>query len=411
MRILIYGINFAPELTGIGKFTGEMAAYLAAKGHEVRMITAPPYYPHWQVVPPYSSTTYRKETWQGVLVYRCPLWVPRLARIRNGGSGYKRMVHLASFALSSLPVAISQIRWRPERVISLAPAVLNAPTAALVARLAGGKSWLHIQDFELDAAIGLRMLPGSRFFQRLMQGVENLLYRSFDRVSTISNRMLNHLWEKGIPQERTKLFPNWVDTHQIFPTSCENPLRQALCLDGNQRIILYAGNMGQKQGLDVVIRAAQLLKNESNLLFLLCGDGAARPQLEKLAENLTNVRFLPLQPIEELNHLLNLATVHVLPQASGAADLVMPSKLSGMLASGHPVVATACKGTELAEVLEPLGKVVQPDNPDALANAILDLSRRPDIQADLARKSRLFVEQTWDKEVILGEFEKELQAI
>jgi colanic acid biosynthesis glycosyl transferase WcaI len=410
MRILIYGINFAPELTGIGKYTGEMAAFLAENGHQVRVITTPPYYPQWTILPGYSGKAYTREVWHGVEVLRCPLWVPprrdRAARI----SGLQRVFHLASFALSSFPTALGQVRWHPDRVIVMAPAILNAPTALLVARLAGGKAWLHIQDFELDAARRLRMLPVAELAYRLGSQFEGALYRGFDRVSTISNRMMDHLTRKGLAPGCAVLFPNWVDPGQIHPLSGYNYLRHELGLE-NKRVMLYAGNMGQKQGLEVLVEAARRLTGNRDLLFLLCGSGAARAQLEELAEGLPNVRFLPLQPVERLNELLNLAEIHVLPQAAGAADLVMPSKLAGMLASGRPVIVTAQTGTELAEVMQHLGRVVPPERPDLLANAILALADQPQKQAELGRLGRIYVAQNWAKESVLGKFLKTLQAL
>jgi colanic acid biosynthesis glycosyl transferase WcaI len=411
MRILIYGINFAPELTGIGKYSGEMAAFLAEKGHEVRMITAPPYYPQWRILPEYKGAAYTQELWQGVRVYRCPLWVPTRSAQHPQISGLQRIFHLASFAISSLPVALKQIGWHPDRVIVLAPSIFNAPLAVLIARLAGGKSWLHIQDFELDAALRLKMLPGLGMFFRMAAWAEAALYRAFDCVSTISNRMLVHLTQKGPPPNRMILFPNWVDTHQIFPISGYNILRHELKLDDSRQIILYSGNMGQKQGLEVLVEAARRLVNENKLLFLLCGEGAAKPQLEKLANDLPNVQFLPIQPLERLNELLNLADIHVLPQSAAAADLVMPSKLTGMLASGRPIIVTASSGTELANVMDGLGWVIPPDDPDKLVDAILSLIHQPETQIELGRRGRSFVEQTWAKELVLERFLLSLQSL
>lgn len=410
MRILIYGINFAPELTGIGKYTGEMAAFLAENGHQVRVITAPPYYPHWYVLPGYSGSAYTREVWHGVEVVRCPLWVPPLRAGAARISGLQRIFHLASFALSSLPAALGQVRWRPQRVIVMAPAVLNAPAALLVARLAGAKAWLHIQDFELDAARRLRMLPAMELVYRLSSRLEGALYGGFDQVSTISNRMMEHLARKGVAPRRAVMFPNWVDLHQIHPLNGYNSLRHELGLE-NKRVMLYAGNMGQKQGLEVLVEAARRLTGVHDLLFLLCGSGAARPQLEQYAAGLPNVRFLPLQPVDRLNELLNLAEIHLLPQAAGAADLVMPSKLAGMLASGRPVIVTAQPGTELAQVMQNLGRVVPPEQPELLADAILALAGQPEMQAELGSRGRLYVEQTWAKESVLGKFLHTLQAL
>ena len=121
MKLLVYGINFAPELTGIGKYTGEMVAWLAARGHEVRVVTAPPYYPDWSVRPGYSGSRYAREDWRGATVLRTPLWVPRKV------TGLKRLVHLASFALSSLPTLLAQWRWKPDVVWVTEPPLFCAP--------------------------------------------------------------------------------------------------------------------------------------------------------------------------------------------------------------------------------------------------------------------------------------------
>jgi colanic acid biosynthesis glycosyl transferase WcaI len=411
MRILIYGINFAPELTGIGKYTGEMAAFLAQKGHEVRVVTAPPYYPHWRIQPGYAAGKYKAEIWQGTKVYRCPLWLPGGGRKVGRINGLQRVFHLASFALSSLPVILRQVSWHPQRVIVLAPSVFNAPAAALVARLAKGKSWLHIQDFELDAALGLKIFPGLGPGFQLGLMAERWLYRRFDHVSTISNRMLERLKAKGVDSEKVTLFPNWVDTQQIFPLTDYNDLRQELLVSDQEQVILYSGNMGQKQGLEILVEAARQLRNESRIIFILCGEGAVKAELEDMARGLANVRFIPLQPLDRLNRLLNLAAVHVIPQSASAADLVMPSKLGGILASGRPVIVTASEGTELADVVRPLGKVIPPGRADCLADTILELAHQPALQATLGKRGRVFVESTWAKETVLEKFLQVLQSL
>ncbi len=411
MRILIYGINFAPELTGIGKYSGEMAAFLADKGHEVHMITAPPYYPYWRIQPGYSGWKYGKEIWQGVAVYRCPLWLPGGGRRAGRINGLQRVIHLSSFALSSLPVVLSQVHWRPERVVVVAPSVFNAPWAALAARLAKGKSWLHIQDFELDAALRMKLFPGLGLIFHLGFKAESWLYRSFDHVSTISNRMVERLKTKGVDPKKVTLFPNWVDTQQIFPLSDYNDLRKELLLGENDQVILYSGNMGQKQGLEILVEAARQLRNESRIIFVLCGEGAVKAELEDRARGLANVRFIPLQPLGRLNELLNLAAIHVIPQSASAADLVMPSKLGGILASGRPVIVTAVEGTELANVVSPLGRVIPPGQADCLADAIRELARQPELRARLGKLGRAFVETTWAKETVLERFLQVLQTL
>ncbi len=352
MKILLYGINFAPELTGIGKYTGEMAAWLAAQGHEVRVVTAPPYYPAWAVSPGYSGRAWRTEVWQGVAVWRCPLWVPPQP------GGLKRLLHLASFALTSLPVMLRQVLWRPQVVWVVEPALFCAPAAVVVARLSGAKAWLHVQDFEVDAAFSLGLLKGA-WMQRLVAGAERWLMRRFDVVSTISQRMHQRLLDKGVAPGRAVVAANWVDISAITVGGMDcraslamtegcNHFRTQLGIAPDAVVALYSGNMGAKQGLELLADVARL---SPELVFVFCGNGVGRVDLVQRCAGLNNVHFLDLQPMARLNELLAMADVHLLPQRADAADLVMPSKLTGMLASGRPVLATAHLGTELANVV------------------------------------------------------------
>lgn len=409
MRILVLGLNYLPELTGIGKYTGEMAGYMAGCGHAVRVITAQPYYPHWQVQPGYHWWQYLRETIVGIEVFRAPLWVPRRP------TGLRRIFHLASFTISSIPGLMGNISWKPDVVIAIAPSIMNAPFALLTARLCKAKSWLHIQDFELDAAAGLGIVSRKSLFMRLAIRAERWLLKRFDRVSTISNRMMARVEQKGVPAECTYLFPNWVDTELISPLSERDSsvlsLARELDIPVGKVIILYSGNMGRKHGLEYVVEAALQLQQRENILFVFCGDGAVRSELELAAQGIVNVRFVPLQPLEKLNQLLNLADIHVLPQRADAADLVMPSKLSGMLASGKAVIATANPGTEVADIVSELGIVVTPENTDALAEAIDDLADRPDQLNLFGKRGRAWVEEHWSREKVLERFSLELEAL
>lgn len=396
MKVLLVAINYWPELTGIGKYTGEMGDWLARQGIEVRVITAPPYYPAWRVGAGYSAWRYRREQVAGVDVWRCPLWVP----VRP--SGLKRIIHLASFALSALPVSLwAGLAWRPDVVFVVEPPLFAAPGALLASRLAGGASWLHIQDFEVDAAFDLGILRSERL-RRWVLAVESWLMGRFDRVSTLSTRMLERLEAKGVTASRRVMFPNWVELDRIRPLQV-SPLRQEWGFEDDKVLVLYSGNMGEKQGLEVLIEAAKQLESQPELHFILCGDGAARPRLERQAADLANVSFKPLQPIEKLNDLLNLADIHVLPQRADAADLVLPSKLTNMLASGRPVVATAAPGTQVAELVNESGLVVPPGDSRALAKALKELAPAVERRQSMGRAARLVAEQLWDKDRLLSQ--------
>jgi colanic acid biosynthesis glycosyl transferase WcaI len=405
LRILIYGLNYAPELTGIGKYTGEMAEWLASRGHDVHVVTAPPYYPAWFVRDEYRNPRYRTEYLPGhPVVYRTPLYVPAEP------TGIKRVLHLVSFMLGSIPVMLREIFWEPDVVFTVEPTFFGAPLALFVARVSGAMSWLHIQDFEVDAAFDLGLLPSGGLLQTVALSLEEAFTGAFSAVSSISTKMVDRLDAKGIPSDRTILFPNWVDIEEIYPLPPEkNNFKAELGLEG-KIILLYSGNMGNKQGLELLAPLAMFFGSDPRIHFLFCGDGTFRPHLEKQTSHLPNVTFLPLQPLERLNDLLNTADIHLLPQRPGAADLVMPSKLTGMLSSGRPVIALASPGTQVAKVVEGRGLVVLPDDEVALHLAVKQLVDDEPLRHKFGKAARCYAVRRLGREEVLNCFERDLET-
>jgi colanic acid biosynthesis glycosyl transferase WcaI len=404
LKILLYTANFAPEPTGIGKYSGEMAAWLVSQGHQVRVVAAPPYYPSWKVSKGYAWPPYQRENWQGVHVWRAPLWVPAHP------SGLARLLHLLTFVVSSLPIMLWQILWRPNIVMTVAPALMCAPTGWLVARLSGGKAWLHIQDFEVDVAFEMNLLTG-KLLKRLVHGFERFLLGRFDKVSTISNRMLDKLKHKGLTDNCLELFPNWVDISKVFPLSEPSSYREELNIKPDVKVVLFSGTLGNKQGLMVIPKVAQRLSHRQDVVFVICGDGVLKPQLKKACKALSNVRFIPLQPFNRLGQILGLADIHLLPQSPEATDLVLPSKLSGMLASGIPIIATCKSDTEIASVVTQCGIVVPPEDDTALAIALEQLLDDGERRQRLGVQARFYCERNLARDAVLGHVQEQFISI
>ncbi len=401
LKILSHQIFYRPEPVGVAAYAGQMCEWLARQGHQVRVVCPPPYYPYWSVQEPYVSWRYRSEILDGVRVTRCPIWIPSQPR------GIARALYAASFAMSSLPVLIAEMFRRPDVIFVTEPSFLNAVASLAAAKCCGALSWMHVQDFELDIAFDLGHFRDG-WARRLTRAVESFVMRRFDVVSTISGRMLERLAGKGVACERRVLFPNWVDTASIYPMDGPSELRRELGLPEGAVVTLYSGSMGAKQGIEQLIDAARLLVDRPSIRIVICGEGAGLSKMQAMARDLANVRFLPLQPPDRLNALLNLADVHVLPQKPSVADLVMPSKLIGMLASGRPVVATAQPGSEVAAVVEQCGIVVPPEDPAALAGAITRLSEDASERSRLGSKARAYAAQHFRRDEILGAFELRL---
>jgi colanic acid biosynthesis glycosyl transferase WcaI len=364
VRILVHAINYRPELIGPAKCTAEMCEWLAARGHEVTVVAPPPYYPQWRVAAPYSQRRYATSTESGVRVRRTPIWIPK----RPGGLA--RILHTFSFALSSLPILIAESFQRPDIVFVTEPSFLNLPAAWLAARLSGAHAWLHIQDFEIDLAYDLGQLRRGRQFAA---AIERWASRRFDVVSSISRSMRDRARAKRIARNDLFLFPNWVDAKSIRPLRSPSVFRLRLGIAEHQTVALYSGSLGAKQGIEMIVEAARGTEGLP-IQFVICGEGVAADSLKAAAAGLSNVQFLPLQRTEDLNALLNLADIHLLPQRVGSEGSLFPSKLIGMLASGRPVVAMAAPGSEIADSIDGCGIRVDYGNVAAFSAAIRRLS-------------------------------------
>lgn len=384
MKILVYSLNFAPELTGVGKFTGEMVADLAAYGHDVRVICAPPHYPAWAKQAGYRYRWWQREQQGNVVVYRCPIFIP------SRPSGLLRILHLFSFALTSLPVLLCQLAWRPRLVWMAMPTFFNMPAGILFARLVGARTWLHIQDFEVDAAFATGIL-NSRWLQRVMGRVESWLYAGMDHVSTISDGMAAFFRSKR-PGQSVSLVPNWFDFtgFDCIPEDDERvrAYRREFGFPATGPLALYSGNMGNKQGLEMIIAVAARCPD---IHFVLCGSGSERRRLQTEAACLGNLSWLDLQPLERYHRLLLSANIHLMTQLPCAHDLVMPSKLNALMASGRCTVLTALPGSDLYEIGSRGGLGVAYGDVDAMQAALMRLAGDPQLRRELGMAGREFV--------------------
>ena len=402
MKIFIYGLNFSPELIGVGKFTGEMAEWLADQKNSVRVLTANPYYPSWKVFQNFSPLLYSRDTInKNLCVYRCPLYVPRHP------SGIKRIFHLASFVLSSLPLLFSHIFWRPGILIVIQPTFGCLFPAWIFSKLTGAKLWLHIQDFEIDAAFSLGLIS-NRFLKKFIFSVESYLMSKCDRISSISSSMLEFAIRKGCKPDKLIYFPNWTALNLKGAKIKDNVMYRQLEIPHNKIILLYSGNMGNKQGLESLVQVAKDLEKYTDIFFVFCGEGSEKLKFVKKCQGLTNVRFLNLLPNNLFPNLLNLTDIHLLPQIEAVSNLVMPSKLATMLASGRPIIAVTESNTEVSKVLRNNGMIVPPSNPMKFNDAILKLARDKKLRHALGKKSRQYAKNHFDKDKILNQFVKDL---
>jgi colanic acid biosynthesis glycosyl transferase WcaI len=402
LRLLIHGINYAPEFVGIGRYTGQLGAWLSARGHAVTVLTAPPYYPQWRVPAAYLRPAWRRERLEGVEVLRAPVYTP--ARVTGPG----RLLHELSFGAACLA-------WWPtlwarswDAILAVCPLLQSGVIPALLAWRQQIPFIFHVQDLQLDAARELDIIRSPLLFP-LLEGLERFLFSRAQAVTTISRAMAVRLRAKGVEAERIHLLPNWADLEDIKPGRGRNALRRELGL-ADEILVLYAGNMGEKQGLEVILEAAALTRGHPDIRYILVGEGAARQRLLDRARRqaLETVRFLPLQSPDRFPQLLAAADIHLVVQKHRASDLVMPSKLGNILAAGRPFIATAAPDTELGRVAaESLaGVLVPPEDAAALAGAVSDLARQADTRRKMGLAGRKFAQDRLGRDKILAQWEE-----
>jgi colanic acid biosynthesis glycosyl transferase WcaI len=397
-KVLIFGINYAPELTGIGKYTGEMGGWLSDNGYECTVVTSFPYYPNWKVQAPYSGRFYKKETFKGgkLVLYRCPLYVPKVP------GGLKRMVHEATFFMSAFFLVVYLLfKRRHAHIFCIAPPFHLGFLALFYRFFKGGKINYHIQDLQIEAARDLKVVKAGFVF-KILFSMERFILKRVDSISSISTGMLEKIALKS--SKMPVFFPNWVDTANFYPLQNRDEIKKDWGFSPSDKIVLYSGSIGEKQGLDALIDIAVKCLEQSHIKFIICGTGPYKQKLELMAveKGAHNLSFLPLQEMAVFNRFLNFADVHLVLQKSEASDLVMPSKLTTILSAGGLVIATAVEGSSLYKDVSghKMGIVIAPENNEVLYNAIL-LACTQDFTTERAN-ARTYAENFLNKEAILG---------
>jgi putative colanic acid biosynthesis glycosyltransferase WcaI len=405
MRIIVWGINYAPEITGIAPHNVSLCEYLQATGHDVEMVTTFAYYPAWRKSQEDKTKLYRTDRINGVPVHRCWHFVPERV------TPLKRIIHEATFALTST-VRILSLK-APDVYIVASPPLILGTAARLVSLLKRAPFIFHVQDLQPDAAVGLGMLREG-WFTRALYWLEAFAYQHALRVSSISPEILDAFRRKQVPEEKLILYPNSVELPKKESIPEAGAFRRKHGFRPDEFLAVYAGNLGVKQGLEILLDAAESLRREPNLRIVLCGDGAERVALAENARQrqLANVTMLPLQRGLDYQELLVDADVSVITQQTGSGNAFFPSKLLVTLAHFSPVVTVADEGSALAKAVQEggFGLNVPPGQPVELARLFAEIARDPAKRRTWGRSGRAYVEQ-FERDRVLGKFTAELKTL
>lgn len=400
MRISVWGINYAPENVGIGRYTSEMCEYLAQSGFDVTVTTGFPYYPQWFLQESHIPL-YRTERINNVEIQRCWLYVPKQPTVS------KRIIHELSFGITSFIRLLFSKKADIYFVIS--PPLVVAMLSTFLKVIKPGCYFVHMQDTQPEAAVALGMLkPG--LLLTFLRWAEKTIYSSSTVVSGISTDMCDYFEGKGISKDKIYCLPNWVetmDTNNVADWATKGSIER------RPYLVTYAGNMGAKQGLQIVIESARILKDRKDILFVIAGNGSIKEELiEKAAAwGLSNVAFLNVLPDAEHTQLLMDSTVFLIPQMPGVGSVFFPSKLLKAIALGCPILSNASSESSLYKAIKSGGYgLIAPTEPNAFAAAITNLIDQPELRQQLSEAGKSCSEKL-NKNIILNDLCNKLRTV
>jgi colanic acid biosynthesis glycosyl transferase WcaI len=406
MRVLIYSYNYHPEPIGIAPLMTELAEGLAARGHQVRVITAMPNYPERIIYPEYRGRLYHTEERNGVQIQRCFVMTPKKAGLMG------RFALELSFITLSFTQALRG--WRPDVILNTSPSLPACIPVALLKTWFRCPSVLSLQDILPEAAIQTGMIKNPLAI-RVFEALEAFAYRSATQISVIANGFRDNLLSKGVPNSKMVSIPNWVDVDFIAPRPKEtSQFRQRHQLQ-DKFVVLYTGNIAETQGISNAIRAAQALVAYPEIQLVIVGEAQKLAALEQLRQQLglTNVSLLPFVPRAALPDMLAAADVALIMQKRGVVGFNMPSKTQVLLASGRPILASVPQDGTSAQAIRASGGglVVEPENPEALVQGILSLYHNPRRARQLAQQGRSYALEHYSFKRALERYEDLFYAL
>ena len=389
MRILRLRAYFDPENVSASSLANDMDEAYARNGITVVNYTPMP----TRGVSDEVRKQYKKKKYEELRDGH--VIVHRFSMFREGRNPIQRAFrYLCCFA-------VEYHKGVSEKDIDLVHCGSTPPTQGLLGGLVAKKlsKKLHrkvpfvynLQDIFPDSLVNAGMTKKGSLLWKIGRAIEDKTYRNADRIIGISESFRQNLLEKGVPEEKIEIVPNWIDLDAVNPVGrAENRLFDECGIDRNQFVVLYAGNLGEMQGADVILDAAEKLKDENGIRFVIFGGGSCFDSFRQRAEKLPNVSVFPLLPVERVSEVYSMGDLALITCKPGSGGAAMPSKTWSIMACGTPIVASFDTDSEFARVisLSGAGKCVEPGNAGALAEAIREGSRKKEKTEEKSKSIR-----------------------
>lgn len=404
MKIVVLTPHFAPDTAPTGAVITRIVEELARRGHTIEVITSLPWYRDHRLEPGYEGKLVRREdTPWGQIVRVHPFPTDDKRNIP------RRALSFAGF--SAVAGAVGRKGDDADVVLAVSPPLTLGVDGWLVAKARNARFVFNIQDVYPDVAVKLGVLNNKALIAAAHK-LETFCYERADAVTVLSDDLRDNVSRKFSHPERVHVIPNFVDTEWIRPLERENDYRKEFGLAG-KTVVMYAGNVGMSQSLDLVVHAAAALSHLEDLVFVINGQGAARDSLETAARGLENVVFVDTQPFDRLPELLAAGDIHLVPLKKGLASSSVPSKTYSILAAGRPLVASVDPGTEISRLVQESGAgiAVPPEDPEAFTKAVQRLLEAPDQASAMGAAGRAWVESWASPAAVAESYEHLFEAL
>lgn len=405
MRVLLLTAYFPPDTGSAAHLFYELGTALVKRDHAVTVITGMPGYHAQGPLEHYRRKIWLREQVNGMDVIRVAS--PQLPRRLMIGRALWQFSGAAAFVLAGLPVPAHDV------ALVYSPPLPLGLTAWALRRLRGIPFVLNVQDLFPQSIIDLGLLR-NRWIIRAFEVIERLVYRQANAITVHSEGNRHQIIGKGAGATKVMVIPNWVDTNFICPDDRMNGFRQEHGI-GDAFVVSFAGVLGYSQDLDVVLGAAASVRHEREILWLIVGDGVEKDRLEVKAREmmLPNLRFLPMQPRKRYPLVLQASDICLTTLRAEVTTPVIPSKILSIMATGRPLVASLPLDGDAPKLVETArcGLALPPEDPHALANAIMTLYHDENLREELGRNGRRYAEQHLSLTASVRQYEALFQRI
>lgn len=385
MNLLVYSAYYEPEIAASLFLSTNLYEDFAKSGMNVRLyVPLPTRGVNDEIREKYKGLVEKKENGK--------LEIIRLNISREGANPIKRALRYLGMNLKFIHVST---KFDADAIFVQSTPPTQGAMAAIIKKRKKIPFIYNLQDVFPDSLIGAGLAKKGSLIYKIGRIIEDFTYKNADKIIVISNDIRDNIMKKGVPEDKIVVVPNWIDSKTIYPIKKEdNYLYEKYAINREHFSVVYAGNLGYAQNLDVLIKAAEQLVDRTDIQFLIFGKGAQEEVYKKRAANLANIRFFPMQPYSEVSYVYSLGDVSVVPCKKGFGGSAMPSKTWSIMATGTPVLASFDSQTEMERIIKEneTGLFSNADDYIGLASNILKFYNDSDLKEKYGENGRKYVD-------------------